>query len=109
FWNDLEEFIQRIPLDEKVFIGGDLNGHVGKEIEDFKSIHGGYGFGETNEGGRTILDFALAYEFVIANTLFKKRDDHLITYKNGHSKTQIDYFLIRKIDRLDCKDCKVIP
>ena len=74
FWNDLEELTQRIPLEEKVFIGGDLNGHVGRVIEDFKSIHGGYGFGETNEGGRTILDFALTYDFVIANTLFKKRN-----------------------------------
>ncbi|PKU79532.1 ataxia telangiectasia mutated family protein [Dendrobium catenatum] len=33
FWNDLEELIQNIPLEERVFIGGDLNGHVGKEVE----------------------------------------------------------------------------
>ena len=63
----------------------------------------------TTEGGKIILDFSLAYDFLIANILFKKRDEHLITYKNGYSKTQIDYFLIRKLDRLDCKDYKVIP
>ncbi|PKU84030.1 ataxia telangiectasia mutated family protein [Dendrobium catenatum] len=33
FWNDLEELIQNIPLRERVFIGGDLNGHVGREVE----------------------------------------------------------------------------
>ncbi|PKU68951.1 ataxia telangiectasia mutated family protein [Dendrobium catenatum] len=33
FWNDLEELIQNIPLEERVFIGGDLNGHVGREVE----------------------------------------------------------------------------
>src|SRR5262249_47762436 len=46
---------------------------------------------------------------VIANTYFKKRDEHLITYKSGVHKSQIDYFLIRKVDRVLCKDCKVIP
>ncbi|KAH0458116.1 hypothetical protein IEQ34_013431 [Dendrobium chrysotoxum] len=35
----------------RVFIGGDLNGYVGREIEDFKNIHDGYEFGVTNEGG----------------------------------------------------------
>ena len=83
FWNDLEGLIQMIPLEEKIFIGGDLNGHVGRVVEDFKNIHGGYEFGVTNEEGRTILDFALAYDFAIANTLFKKREEHIITYKNG--------------------------
>jgi len=91
------------------FFFWDLNGHVGTYIDDFKSILDGYGFGTTNEGGKTILDFCLAYTFLIANTLFKKRDKHLITYKNGYSKIQIDYFLIKKLDHLDCKDCKVIP
>ncbi|PKA59552.1 hypothetical protein AXF42_Ash018019 [Apostasia shenzhenica] len=109
FWNDLEELIQEIPQEEKLFIGGDLNGHVGSVVEEFNSIHGGYDFGEINEEGKTILKFSSAYDLVITNTLFKKRDEHVITYKNGTSRTQIDYFLIRKRDRLDCKDCKVIP
>ncbi|PKA66012.1 hypothetical protein AXF42_Ash010421 [Apostasia shenzhenica] len=107
FWNDLEELIQEIP--QITFIGGDLNGHVGRVAEEFNSIHGGYSFGEINEEGKTILEFSSAYDLVIANTLFKKREEHVITYKSGTSRTQIDYFLIRKRDRLDCKDCKVIP
>ena len=33
----------------------------------------------------------------------------MITYKSGSSKTQIDFLLMRKGDRITCKDCKVIP
>ena len=29
FWADMEELIQSMPPTEKIFIGGDLNGHVG--------------------------------------------------------------------------------
>ena len=39
-------------------------------------VHGGQGFGEKNELGGTILDFALAFDLIIANTYFKKRDKH---------------------------------
>ena len=31
FWDALEEMFKRIPIIEKIFIGGDLNGHVGKD------------------------------------------------------------------------------
>ncbi|KAM2775830.1 hypothetical protein PS2_008375 [Malus domestica] len=33
----------------------------------------------------------------------------MITYKSESSKTQIDFLLMRKGDRITCKDCKVIP
>ena len=44
FWADMEELIQGIPLIEKIFIGRDFDGHVGKETgEHAKS--GGFEFG----------------------------------------------------------------
>ena len=29
FWEDLDDVVKSVPTDEKLFIGGDLNGHVG--------------------------------------------------------------------------------
>ncbi|KAM1059887.1 hypothetical protein ACFX15_023923 [Malus domestica] len=98
-----------IAQTEKLFIGGDLNGHVGRETGNYGGFHGGHGFGERNEDGEAILDFAMAYDLFLANTFFKKREEHVITYKSGSSKTQIDFLLMRKGDRITCKDCKVIP
>lgn len=109
FWEDLEGLIQGIPQEDKIFLGGDLNGHVGSQAGQFAGAHGGLGFGDLNEEGQTILEFSLAYDFRVMNTCFKKREEHLITYKSGRSRSQIDFFLVRSSDKKVCKDCKVIP
>jgi hypothetical protein len=57
-----------VPIYEKLFIGGDLNGHVG-----FKGVHGGFGYGSRNQEGEGILNFALAYDLIVANTVLRKR------------------------------------
>ena len=59
FWEDLDEIVQGIPIREKIFISGDLNRHVGTSCYGFDSVHGGFGFGERNEPGNSILNFAL--------------------------------------------------
>ena len=69
----------------------------------------GYGFEKINNEGKSILEFTMAYGLIITNTKFKKWDEHLITYKNVTSSTQIDYFLMGQDDQLCCRDCKVIP
>ena len=92
FWEDLDEVIQEIPQEEKIYIGGDFNGHVGKKRDGYEMVHGGYGFGDRNEAGVSILDFAVAYDLILANTYFKKRDEHLITFKSRSNKSQIDFF-----------------
>ena len=50
-------------------------------------MNGGQGFGENNELADIVLDFALAFDIVIVNTSFKKRGEHLITCKNGTSRS----------------------
>ena len=57
----------------------------------------------------SILDFAVAYELSIINSYFKKREEHLITFKSGSTRTQIDYFLVWENSRWWCRDCKVLP
>ncbi|KAL6575841.1 hypothetical protein OROHE_000312 [Orobanche hederae] len=96
-------------MGEKLIIGGDLNGHVGVSRDGFESVHGGFGFGDRNEAGNGILDFALAYDLGIMNTWFEKRDSHLVTYRNGGSASQIDFFLVRNVWRKRFTNCKVIP
>ncbi|KAH1193243.1 hypothetical protein GmHk_19G054335 [Glycine max] len=75
----------------------------------FEGVHGGFGLGEMNGEGKSILEFSEALDLSIANTWFKKREEHLITYKSGGTCSQIDFFLIRKSDRKYCLNCKVIP
>jgi exonuclease III len=52
FWEDLDSMVSTVPISEKVFIGGDLNGHVGATNVGYERVHGGFGYGSRNEGGR---------------------------------------------------------
>jgi hypothetical protein len=61
-----------VPVSEKLFIGGDLNGYVGSTRVGFNRVHGGFGYGSRNQEGEGILNFALAYDLIVANTLFRK-------------------------------------
>ncbi|XP_060810006.1 craniofacial development protein 2-like [Amyelois transitella] len=109
FWEELQSLVTTIPPGEQKLICGDLNGHVGMDGGGYTGNHGGFGFGEQNREGETILDFASCHDLAVVNTFFQKKDEHLITYKSGNSKTQIDYILIDKKDLKQIKDCKVIP
>ena len=50
----------------------------------------GYGRSEPDVEGERILEYALAFDLLLGNTCFKKRDSHLITYKSGNAARQID-------------------
>ncbi|XP_070013510.1 uncharacterized protein [Nicotiana sylvestris] len=109
FWEGLDEIIHQVPPNEKLFIEGDFNGHIGSDAGVYDEVHGGFGFGERNEGGTSLLDFAKAFGLVVANSCFPKREGRLVTFQNAVAKIQIDYLLLRRRDRGLCKDCKVIP
>jgi len=79
--------MQDIPHSEKLFIGGDFNGHIGVEADGYDMTHGGFGYGERNYGGVFILDFAVAYELLVVSSFFKKKEEHLVTFKSGFLKT----------------------
>ncbi|KAG2626379.1 hypothetical protein PVAP13_3KG351227, partial [Panicum virgatum] len=45
FWEDLDSMVSTVSTSEKLFIGGDLNGHVGATNVGFERVHGGFGYG----------------------------------------------------------------
>ena len=103
----LGKIVSDIDDGEKLLICGDLNGHVGTGVEGFEGVDGG--FGKRNVEGEMILEFAVALNFVVANTWFKKNEGRLITYEiPWKCRTVIDYILIRKSERKLIKDVKVI-
>jgi hypothetical protein len=109
FWEELDALVSSVPFSEKLFIGGDLIGHVGSTRVGFDGVHGGFRYGSRNQEGEGILNFALAYDLIVANTLFRKRVSHLVTFSSGQHCSQIDFILARREDRHACLDCKVIP
>uniref|UniRef100_A0A1S3ZVX0 Craniofacial development protein 2-like n=1 Tax=Nicotiana tabacum TaxID=4097 RepID=A0A1S3ZVX0_TOBAC len=77
FWEGLDDIVSSIPPSKRLFIGGDFNGHIGSSACGYTEVHGGFGFGERNGGGTSLLDFAMAFDLVIANSSFPKREEHL--------------------------------
>ena len=80
FYDQLNAVLAKMPLSEVLIPDGDWNGHVGRAADGFEEVHGGFGYGERNNEGVRLLDFAVAHDLVIGNTLFKKRNSHFITY-----------------------------
>ena len=92
FSENLEGLVQGNQQEEKFFLGRGLNGHVGSQKRQFTCAYGGFGFGGLTTEGQTIIDFSMAYDVKIMNTCLEKREEHLITYKSGSSRSHIDFF-----------------
>ena len=108
FWRLLEGEMQELEESERVIIGGDLNGHVGRCNQTIDRVHGGNGLGEVNMEGERIIDHAISFDMAIVNTFFTKNPEHQITYKSGERTSQIDYMLCRRTHLKEVMDCKVI-
>ena len=84
---------------------GDFNRHVGRRIDAYEGVHGGYRIGERNVEGRKLLEFCDEKELHEANTWFEK-EQRKITYSMGGNKTEIDFALVSKNNRKYLKDVK---
>ena len=95
-WDSFIIVLSGIPEQESIFIGSNMNGHVGRDAYGY----GGMGIGTRNSEGERILEFGDAVGLVVCNTFFKKKDSKLITYESGDNRSMIDYLMVRKTDRL---------
>ena len=77
--------IMKVPHKGKLVIAGDLIG------DGDKSVH-----------------LVQAFDLAIVNTFYSKRREHLLTYKSGGNTTMIDYFMVRRENLRELKNCKVI-
>lgn len=53
FCKDLDGLTKRIPQWEKIFIGGDWNGHLGRDNKTYEELHEGNGFEARDEEGKS--------------------------------------------------------
>uniref|UniRef100_A0A914UMX3 Endonuclease/exonuclease/phosphatase domain-containing protein n=1 Tax=Plectus sambesii TaxID=2011161 RepID=A0A914UMX3_9BILA len=108
FWTMLDQKTADVPQREPVIVMGDLNGHIGKRKDGHRG-HGGHGYGDRNDDGERILDYADSHNLVIVNTFFTKRDSHLKMFYSGPTSSQIDFVLVRRRDFLLVTDAKAVP
>jgi hypothetical protein len=51
FYEKLNVLVSSVPICEKLFIGGDINGHIGSTRVGFDEVHGGFKYGSRNQEG----------------------------------------------------------
>ena len=72
-------------------------------------MHGGYSFRLRNSEGEKIFEFAVATNMMINNSLFKRKENQLITCESGGVASAIDYVLRRVNDRNTVQNIKILP
>ena len=77
----MDDSIGNIPENVILVIGGDLNGHVGRDRNGFEDVIIIDGYGKRNVDGENILEICQSRQLKILNTMFKKEDKKKITYK----------------------------
>ncbi|XP_033096796.1 uncharacterized protein LOC117101040 [Anneissia japonica] len=92
---------------EFLVVAGDFNGHIGKDIDGYEGIHGGFSIGTRNRKGRRLLEFCAESNLVVGNTWFKNK--RKATFQSGVAETQIDFMLVENEWRKKIQNVKVIP
>jgi hypothetical protein len=75
--------IRDAPSGEKLFIWAYLNSLVVTTRREFERVHRDFGYDDQNQEREEILNFILAYDLMIANTFFRKKKSHLVTFNSG--------------------------
>ena len=107
FREQMDQELSATMDEERVIVGGDLNGHVGRSREGIERIHGGWGMGDRNDEGENIVETALAFDLAI-NTFFEKKVNQYVTYNSGGRESQIDFLMCRRCHLKEVINCKVI-
>ena len=92
-----EHFYEELSRDwtshhtSELIIGmGDINGHVGRNIDAFHGVQGGLSIGERSQEEWMLSLFRYARHLCITNSWFRKADKKKITYGSGCNKSEID-------------------
>ena len=72
FWEDLDGLMEGVSKEERIVLGADLNGHVGKGNIGNEEIMGRYGAEMRNKEESIVVDFGKRMDLAIVNTYFKK-------------------------------------
>ena len=92
-WLDLDETVEKIPKNERIVVGADLNGHVGEGNNGDKECMSRHELGKRNNEGQAVVDFAKRMELPITIAYFVKKTAHRVSYKSGERRSQVDYVM----------------
>ena len=108
FYNDIEEALTKTDKKDIIILTGDWNAKIGSNNTDWKSVMGKYGYGDRNERGERLLEFATVHNLYICNTRFQHKPNRKWTWASpdGIHKNMIDLILIQKRWKTSVTNCR---
>ena len=108
FYDNLEDAMARTPKKDMLIITGDWNAEVGNDNSGWESAMGRYGYGQRNECGEQLLEFAKLHDLFICNTRFQQKSKRKWTWESpdGLHKNMIDFIIIQKRWKTSVTNCR---
>jgi hypothetical protein len=108
FYSDIDEVLSKTDKKDITILTGDWNAKIGNENKDWKSVMGRYGYGDRNERGERLLEFATVHNLYICNTRFQQKPGRKWTWASpdGIHKNMIDLILIQQRWKTSVINCR---
>ncbi|CAF3825274.1 unnamed protein product [Rotaria sp. Silwood1] len=65
FYNSIENTLAKVPKKDLILMSGDWNAKVGNDNTGWNSVMGRYGFGDRNDRGERLLEFATVHSLFV--------------------------------------------
>ncbi|CAF4292942.1 unnamed protein product [Rotaria magnacalcarata] len=73
FYDSIEHALTQTPKKDIIIVTGDWNAKIGSDNIHWESVMGRYGYGDRNERGDRLLEFAALHNLYICNTRFQQK------------------------------------
>ena len=99
---------QRQIKKDVIILTGDWNAKIGNDNKDWKSVMGRYGYGDRNEHGECLLEFATVHNLYICNTRYEQKPGRKWTWASpdGIHKNMIDLIIIQQRWKTSIINCR---
>ncbi len=108
FYSDIEVVLSKTGQNDIIVPTGDSNAKVGNDNADWKSVMGRHRYGDSNERGEHLLEFATVHDLYICNTRFQQKSSRKWTWASpdGIHKNMIDLILIQQRWKTSVINCR---
>ena len=108
FYGQLETIFNSLPRKDVKIVMGDWNAKIGVDNTGWQQVMGRYGYGNRNERGEELLEFATKLDLYVCNTRFQQKDCRKWTWLSPGErvKNMIDLILIDKRWKTAVRNCR---
>ena len=108
FYSDINGALSKTDKKDIIVLTGDWNAKIGNDNRDWKTVMERYGYGDRNERGERLLEFATVHNLYVCNSRFQQKPSRKWTWASpdGIHKNMIDLILIQQRWKTSVINCR---